>query len=101
MKFILLIDENYKKGYNVAEYARLLYIWSRSLSELTQQQLNKTPSQMIRERIILEAQRLLLYSNLKISLVGYRLDFDDASYFVKYFKKHTGVSPSEFKKSVS
>lgn len=73
MKFIHLIDENYKKGYNVAEYARLLYIWSRSLSELTQQQLNKTPSQMIRERIILEAQRLLLYSNLNISLVGYRL----------------------------
>jgi AraC-like DNA-binding protein len=101
VRFTTLIDENYKKGYSVAEYARLLHISSRSLSDLTQQQLNKTPSQMIQERIILEAQRLLLYSNLNINQVGYRLGFDDASYFVKYFKKYTGVSPSEFKKSIS
>lgn len=101
LKFATLIDEHYKEGYSVVEYARLLHISSRSLSDLTQQQLRKTPSQMIQERIILEAQRLLLYSNLNINQVGYRLGFDDASYFVKYFKKHTGVSPSEFKKSVS
>src|SRR5699024_548559 len=67
MKFINLIDENYKKGYSVAEYASLLHISSRSLSDLTQQQINKTPSQMIQERIILEAQRLLLYSDLNIN----------------------------------
>lgn len=101
MKFINLIDENYRKGYSVAEYARLLHISSRSLSDLTQHQLNKTPSQMIQERIILEAQRLLLYSNFNINQVGYRLGFDDASYFVKYFKKHTDLSPSEFRKSIS
>ncbi|GAA4800077.1 helix-turn-helix domain-containing protein [Olivibacter ginsenosidimutans] len=101
VKFVNLIDENYKKGFTIAEYAQLLLISSRSLSDLTQQLLNKTPSQMIQERIILEAQRLLLYSNLNINQVGYRLGFDDASYFVKYFKKHTHVSPSEFRKSVS
>src|SRR5690606_5980420 len=100
MKFINLIDENYKKAYSIAEYARLLHISSRSLSDLTQHQINKTPSQMIQERIILEAQRLLLYSNLNINQVGYRLGFDDASYFVKYFKKHTGIPPSEFRKSI-
>src|SRR5690606_6348120 len=101
VKFATLIDEHYKEGYSVAEYAQLLHISSRSLSDLTQQQLRKTPSQMIQERIILEAQRLLLYSNLNINQVGYRLGFDDASYLDKYFKKHTGVSPSEFNKSVS
>ena len=56
---------------------------------------------MVQERIILEAQRMLLYSNLNVSQIGYRLGFDDASYFVKYFKKHTSVSPSEFRKSAS
>lgn len=101
VKFVNLIDENYKKDYSVAKYARLIHISSRSLSDLTQQQVNKTPSQMIQERITLEAQRRLLYSDLNISQVGYRLGFDDASYFVKYFKKHTGISPSEFRKSVS
>ena len=55
---------------------------------------------MIQERLILEAQRMLLYSNLNINQIGYRLGFDDASYFVKYFKKHTNISPSEFRKSV-
>src|SRR5699024_12649696 len=95
MKFINLIDENYKKGYSVAEYASLLHISSRSLSDLTQQQINKTPSQMIQEQIILEAQRLLLYSDLNINQVGYRLGFDYASYFVKYFNKYTGISPLE------
>lgn len=101
IKFSNLIDENYKKGYSVAEYARLLHISPRTLSDLTQQQLGKTPSQMVKERIILEAQRLLLYSDLNINQVGYLLGFDDPSYFVKYFKKYTNTSPSEFKKSIS
>ncbi|MGJ7029542.1 helix-turn-helix domain-containing protein [Niabella hirudinis] len=101
IKFITLINENYNKGLTISEYARQLNMSSRSLSELTHQLLNKTPSQMIQERIILEAQRLLLYSELNINQVGYRLGFDDASYFVKYFKKYTNLSPSEFRKSVS
>lgn len=101
MKFIDLINEQYKRGLTITEYAGLLRISSRSLSDLTQHLLNKTPSQMIRERIILEAQRLLLYSQLNINQIGYQLGFDDASYFVKYFKKHTGISPTEFRKSIA
>ncbi|TZF84740.1 helix-turn-helix domain-containing protein [Pedobacter sp. BS3] len=101
LKFINLIDENYHKGFTVTEYARLLFVSSRTLSDLTHQLLNKTPSQMIQERIILEAQRLLLYSNLNVNQIGYRLGFDDPSYFVKYFKKQVTISPSGFRKSIS
>jgi AraC family transcriptional regulator, transcriptional activator of pobA len=101
MKFVNLVDENYMKGMAVSEYARLMHISSRTLSDLTSLQLNKTPSQMIMERIILEAQRLLLHSNLNVNQIGYRLGFDDPSYFVKYFKKHTTVSPSDFRKSIT
>lgn len=100
-KFVNLIEENYNKGFSVAEYSGMLFISPRTLSDLTSQLLNKTPSQMIQERIILEAQRLLLYSQLNVNQIGYRLGFDDPSYFVKYFKKHTRISPSEFRKSVS
>lgn len=99
--FVNLIDENYNKGLTVSEYARLLLVSSRTLSDLTHQLLNKTPSQMIQERIILEAQRLLLHSDLNVNQIGYRLGFDDPSYFVKYFKKHTEISPTEFRKSVT
>jgi AraC-like DNA-binding protein len=101
IRFVNLIDENYTKGLTVTEYAQLLHISSRTLSDLTNQLLGKTPSLMIQERLILEAQRLLLHSNLNVNQIGYRLGFDDPSYFVKYFKKHTRLSPSEFRKSVS
>jgi len=101
IKFVNLIEENYHKGFTVTKYANLLFVSSRTLSDITHQLLNKTPSQMIQERIILEAQRLLLHSNLNVSQIAYRLGFDDPSYFVKYFKKHANVSPSEFRKSVS
>lgn len=101
IKFVNLIDDNYNKGLTVTEYSQLLSVSTRTLSDLTHHLLNKTPSQMIQERIILEAQRLLLYSNLNINQIGFRLGFDDASYFMKYFKKHTKTSPSEFRKSIS
>jgi len=100
-RFTTLIDQNFNKGLSVAEYADMMHFSLRTLSNLTNQLLNKTPSLMVQERIILEAKRLLLYSNLNINQIGYRLGFDDPSYFVKYFKKHTSVSPSEFRKSVS
>jgi len=48
-----------------------------------------------------ETERLLAHSGLNVGQIGYRLGFDDPSYFVKYFKKHAGVSPSAFRKSVS
>jgi len=101
LKFGKLIDEHYHKGYTVNEYANLLFVSPRSLSNLTQQLLNKTPSQMIQERIILEAQRLLFHSNLNTNQIGYRLGFDDPSYFLKYFKKHSHISPRDFRKSIS
>jgi AraC family transcriptional activator of pobA len=100
VKFVNLIDENYNKGFTISEYANLLYISSRTLSDLTKDALNKTPLQMVQERIILEAQRLLIHSDLNINQIGYRLGFDDPSYFVKYFKKHTHTSPSDFRKSI-
>lgn len=101
LRFINLVDENYKNGFSVGEYAERLHISSRTLSDITGHLISKTPSQIIQERIILEAQRLLLHSELNINQVGYRLGFDDPSYFVKYFKKHTNQSPTDFRKSIS
>jgi len=101
VRFINLIDQNHAKGLSVSEYADRLSVSPRTLSDLTRQLLRKTPSQMVQERIVLEAQRLLAHSGLHVGQIGYRLGFDDPSYFVKYFKKRTGVSPSDFRRSVS
>lgn len=74
---------------------------TRTLLDITNHFLSKTPSQMIQEKIILEAKRLLLHSTLNVAQVGYRLGFEDPSYFVKYFKRHSQQSPLEFRKSIS
>lgn len=101
IRFINLVDEHFAKGLSVAEYAGLMHISPRTLSDLSAQTLNKTPLMVIQERVILEAQRLLVHSNLNVNQIGFRLGFDDPSYFVKYFKKHTQVSPSAFRKSIA
>lgn len=101
IRLINLVDEHFTKGLSLAEYAGLMHISPRTLSDLTAQTLNKTPLMVIQERVILEAQRLLVHSNLNVNQIGFRLGFDDPSYFVKYFKKHTKISPSEFRKSIA
>ena len=101
MHFMDLLDKHYNTALTVSEYANLMHMSTRTLSDLTAQQLNKTPSLMIKERIILEAQRLLFHSTLNVNQIGYHLGFEDPSYFVKYFKKHTGISPLEFRKSIA
>lgn len=101
IRFNNLVEEHYKEGYSISQYAELIGISTRTLSGLTNQLLGKSPSQMIQERIVLEAKRLLLHSDQFINQIGYTLGFDDPSYFVKYFKKHTKISPTAFKKSIS
>lgn len=99
INFVNLVEENYTKGLSAATYARMLFVSPRTLSNLTLHQLNKKPSQIIQERIVLEAKRLLLYSDLNVNQIADELGFEDSSYFTKYFKKHTSQSPSSFRKS--
>lgn len=99
IRFVNLIEENYTKGLPVSSYADMLFVSLRTLSNLTLQLVNKKPSQMIHERIILEAKRLLLHSDLNVNQIGDKIGFEDPSYFVKYFKKYTNQSPVSFRKS--
>ncbi|KAF2328120.1 AraC family transcriptional regulator [Flavobacterium ginsenosidimutans] len=98
-KFVDLVEENYKNELKVSEYAALMQMSSRTLSGLTSQLLDKSPSEIICERILAEAKRMLLETSYSISRIGHCLGFDDDSYFVKYFKKYTGVPPSDFRRS--
>ncbi|WP_316828800.1 AraC family transcriptional regulator [Pedobacter miscanthi] len=101
LRFIDLVEMNYQKGLSVSAYAALLNVSAKTLTELTNKTVFKTPSIIIQERIIIEAQRLLTHSGLNVNEIGYRLGFEDPSYFVKYFKKHTKQSPSAFRKTIS
>ena len=100
-RFVNLVEENYTQGLTVNEYAQRLTLSPRTLANLTNELLGKSPSLLIQERIILEAQRLLLHSSLHINQIAFRLGFEDASYFVKYFKKHLRLSPTDFRKATA
>lgn len=101
LRFIDLVESNYQNGLAISAYAALLNISSKTLTDLTNKIIFKTPSMIIQERIMIEAQRLLAHSGLNVNQIGYKLGFEDPSYFVKYFKKHAKFSPGEFRKSIS
>ncbi|WP_432713706.1 helix-turn-helix domain-containing protein [Pedobacter sp.] len=65
---------------------------------MTNDYLGISAGQLIRDRVILEAKRLLINMKLSIADISIQLDFNDQSYFIKFFKKHTGTTPSIFRK---
>lgn len=101
LRFIDLVESNYQGNLTISDYAALLNISSKTLTELTNKIIFKTPSMIIQERVMIEAQRLLTHSGLNVNQIGYKLGFEDPSYFVKYFKKYARLSPGEFRKSIS
>lgn len=95
--FNQLVDRHFNEIHQVKEYAELLgespFVLNRAVKGLT----GKTPSELIVERLILEAKRLLLYSDLNNKEVAYKLNYDDPSYFARIFRKKTGSTPTDFR----
>lgn len=69
------------------------------LNTITKELLGKTPSTLINEYVVLEAKRLLLATSNQIQQIADLLGYEDVSYFVRYFKKHTNYSPEAFRKN--
>jgi len=96
-KFNYLVEKHFREKHKVSEYAELLHKSPKSLSNLFLKYSKKTPYQIISERICLEAQKLLTFTDKTISEIAYDLEFTEASHFSKFFKKQTGVPPKEYK----
>ncbi len=96
-KYKELVEENYAKGLSIVDYARMLNISSKTLTNITKGIVDKPASQIISERIILEAKRLLRFTSLQIKEVAFKVGFEDPSYFIKYFKRHLGISPKFYR----
>lgn len=95
--FIKLVKEYHCKERRVDFYASKLYLSSKHFSSVIKRFSGKTASKWIDDYVILEAKTLLRYSTMSIQEVAYYLNFSNASFFGKYFKHHTGISPSEYK----
>ncbi|AYL94682.1 helix-turn-helix domain-containing protein [Mucilaginibacter celer] len=96
-KFNLLVENNFRQQHTVAYYAQQLNKSPKTLSNVFALYNHKTPLQIIQERLILEAKRLLYYTDKSAKEITYELGFDDAAYFSNFFKKHTSFSPTDFR----
>ena len=96
-KFNVLVDLHYRTLRKVKDYAELLHKSPKTLSNLFAIYQQKTPQQIIQERIVLEAKRLLLFSPMQTQEIAYDLGFTDPAYFSRYFRKIAGQSPTAFR----
>lgn len=100
-QFKMAVEQHYKTEHSVQSYAELLHTQTRTLNTVAQKYGNKSASETIQERIVLEAQRSLHHESKSVKEIGFSLGFDDPAYFTRFFKKHTGTTPQDFKGSIS
>jgi AraC family transcriptional regulator, transcriptional activator of pobA len=100
-KFNLLVEKNFKAEHSVNFYAQQLCKSPKTLSNLFAAYNNKSPSHVIQERIIIEAKRLLTYTDKPIKHITFDLGFEDVSYFSNFFKKHMQLSPHDFRNNTA
>lgn len=96
-EYNLLVENNFKKIHQVQEYAGMLFKSPKTLSNLFSKYNSKSPLQVIQARILLEAKRLLQYTDMTSKEIAYDLGFEDPGNFSRFFKKQTTITPSQFK----
>ena len=95
-----LLEKHYKTERSIAFYAAEFSLSTDAFSKKVKKQFSKSPSQLINERVILEAKKLLHLTYKSIKEIAQELNFEDEFYFSRYFKKNVGVSPSSYRKNV-
>jgi YesN/AraC family two-component response regulator len=94
------IEKNYREKHTASDYALILNITPKALAKITKAHLNKTLTDLISERIIIEAKRELYLTNKPIKQIAYELGYDDEYYFSRFFKTNTDVSPQFYRNTV-
>lgn len=96
-EFLGLLEVHIFKHKQVSKYADMLHLSNYQLNAITREVLGKTSSELINEHIILESRRYLLATSNQVNQIAYHLGYEDVSYFIRFFKKHTGYSPETFR----
>ena len=97
-KFSKLVEQHYKTHHTVADYAELLFVTPKNLSKKIGLISKSTPNDIIKDRIILESKRLLAHTKMTVKEIAYSLNYEDDAYFVRFFTKNAGISPTSFRK---
>jgi len=96
-RFRLALEEHFPRLLSVGDYARFLGVSRNHLNDHLQSDLGRSASEIIHERIVLEAKRLLTHTTLTSAEIAYRLRFQDPSYFGRFFRRSTLKTPGEYR----
>lgn len=99
-KFLSLLEKNYTQKRMVTDYAEELVVTPSYLNEVVKKISGFPASHHIQQRIVLEAKRQAAFSNVTMKEIAYNLGFDDTAHFSKFFKNASGMSFTDFKKSL-
>ncbi|MCC6413921.1 MAG: AraC family transcriptional regulator [Saprospiraceae bacterium] len=95
--FLELLDKHIVTLKQVSQYTELMNLSPYQLNEITKSSIGKTASELINDQIILEAKRYLLATSNQVKDIADHLGYEDYSYFIRFYKKHTGYSPEAFR----
>lgn len=98
--FQKLIELHFREKKLTRDYAAMLFVTPNHLNALSKHVTGKPAGELIRDRIVLEAKRLLVNAGMSIAELATELGFEDNSYFTKFFRKYTGQTPESFRKSI-
>ena len=96
-QFSELVEKNFKEKHAVSDYADLLNVAPKTLTKKLHMERASAPSEFIQKRLVLEAKRLLSYSEQSVKEIAYDLGFEDPAYFTRFFTKHATISPNQFR----
>jgi AraC family transcriptional regulator, transcriptional activator of pobA len=96
--FLLLIEENFHKNLRISDYADLLAITPNHLTQMVKQVTGKPSVNILHEKTVVEIKRLLIHTDHSIAEISDYMNFPDQSYFTKYFKKLSNLSPMAYRK---
>jgi AraC-like DNA-binding protein len=91
------IESNFKKEHNTEFYASAFNITDKHLNNICKSNFNCSLKKILHDRLMQESRKLLLSTELSVTEIAYRLNFDDNSYFNKVFRKSTGLTPKRFR----
>ncbi len=97
--FLKMLEQHYKQRFTIEKYAELLNITTSKLNIIIQNAKGKTGKQVVTERILLEAKRLLVHSEMTVKEIGFYLGFDEPTNFVKFFQTNAKQTPTSFQKA--
>lgn len=96
-RFYHLVEENNFRNLSLKEYAAQLAVTPNHLTQTVKQYTGKTSSQIIKAKQVMEIKRLLVHTNLSVAEIAHQLNFEDQSYFTKFFKREAGFSPLQYR----